>query len=191
MGKYMLGIWIGLLGMSGAGCQSTPSIANPASIEADQYETVYHAAIATLRDHGFHVDRQDYRFGRITTRPLDSPTLFEPWRGHNSTSNQTFASTAGHLQRRVNILLDIATEQADEAEAYTVQVEVLLERRQLPLRRLTGTASRQRIDSLRAVPTQWQERGITAEYDLAIGRDAEYEQRLLHEILQRAAAHDF
>ncbi|MCC6680061.1 MAG: hypothetical protein IT445_04070 [Phycisphaeraceae bacterium] len=178
--------WV-ILALSFAGCRSVPAEApsNPAPVVAGEYDDVYRAAIDTLRDEGFRVERQDYRFGRISTAALDSPSIVEPWRGHNSTAQQTLASTLDQLQRQVNVLFDPVPEVEG---AYTLRVEVIIERQEQPLRRLTGTATRQRISTLNDVPAEWSRRGVEAGYDLPIGRDAEYEKRLLAMIFARAEA---
>ncbi len=182
----VMGHWsLVILVLCFAGCRSVPAEApsNPAPVVAGEYDTVYRAAIDTLRDQGFRVNQQDYRFGRISTAALDSPTVVEPWRGQNSTAQQTMASTLDQLQRQVNILFDPVP---DVEGAYTMRVEVIIERQEQPLRRLTGTATRQRISTLNDVPAEWAQRGIEASYDLPIGRDAEYEKRLLAMIFKRA-----
>jgi hypothetical protein len=56
-----------------------------------------------LVDAGFVIDRRDERQGVLTTRPLPSPTLFEPWKRGSWTSASAGASTAGRLQRVVRV----------------------------------------------------------------------------------------
>lgn len=199
------------------GCRGPAALApNPFEIDAREYDRVYDASVQVLRDYGFTVDRQDYRFGRVTTGPLGSPTLLEPWKRDNSTLGQAAASTVGDLQRKVTVFIDpviamdatparaAGEEVAEDAEiaasagasaspadggeagAYLLRVEVLIERREVPTRRLTGTASRNVFSSLRDTPVEWQKRGIEANYWLPVSRDPQLEQRLLREIVSRS-----
>ena len=57
------------------GCAAKPAtIDNPLSIKAAQYDDAYEAAKLVLREHGFDLDRQDYRFGRVSSQPLGAPS---------------------------------------------------------------------------------------------------------------------
>ena len=101
----MLG-WMVATGWALIGCTRPPVAANPYPIQLRDYDRTYTAAIAVLRDNGFRIDRQDYRFGRLTTIPLGSPTIAEPWHRHNSTTAQAWHSTLSDLQRRVTVFLE-------------------------------------------------------------------------------------
>jgi len=189
MRHAMVNIALALTGVWLAGCAASPEAQRgsivPVVLAEARYQPVYDAAIDVLRDRGFRVDRQDFRFGRITTQPRPSPTVFEPWVRDNSNAAQTLASTADHLQRRVTVMLDPLENVEGE---FGLSVEVVIERREFPLRRLTGTAERRQLDALSAVPAEWEARGITETYAQPIGRDAEMERGLVVEILARAEA---
>ncbi|MCC7145136.1 MAG: hypothetical protein IT443_01685 [Phycisphaeraceae bacterium] len=79
---------------------------NPLTIDAREYSRVYEASGLVLRDMGFSLDRQDFRFGRLSTFPLGSPTIGEPWRRQNSTLSQSVQSTLNTERRRVEIMID-------------------------------------------------------------------------------------
>lgn len=157
---------------------------NPFQIDDREYARVFDASILVLRDYGFRVDRKDYRFGVITTMPLDSPTILEPWRGLNSTADQASEATLNSDRRivRVNLEPD-PTGQPD----YLLRVEVTVERRQQPQRRLTGSTDGYRLlGSLSRTPGEWSQRGIGSTYWTPISRDPYLEERLLAAIVRRS-----
>lgn len=184
------------------GCQQPKADApNPLSIDAREYDRMYDAAIVVLRDHGFRVTRQDYRFGRVTAGPKGSATALEPWKGDNSNLHLAGVSTFSDIQRRAMIYIDPiagdAEQDAETADAptaptetatdgYTLRVEVILERKQQPTRRLTGSHSKNVFSDLREVPAELKQQGIQASYWQQIGRDAQLEQRLLQAIVRQA-----
>lgn len=173
------------LGLTLTGCnRPRPEAQNPLTIDSLEYDRVYDAAIAALRDAGFRVDRQDYRFGRLTTFPQGSPTALEVWDPDNTTAAQAWQSTLVDLQRIARVFIDPLP--GEEPPAYDLRVEVILEQRQTPIRRMTGSISRNVFSSLEAVPTDWRQRGIDANYWQPVGRDTALEDRLLHDILHRA-----
>ena len=70
--------------------------------------------------------------------------------------------------------------------AYTVRVEVFLERGQQPTRRMSGSMnSGSAFNDLKAVPTELSRRGIDGYYWEPVGHDSYLEQRLLRELLER------
>lgn len=197
----VMGLSAGLL----AGCARpfTP-VSNPIEIDRAEYRRVFEATVQSLRALGFRVDRQDYRFGRLTTQPQTSPTIVEFWTSVNTTGDQALQSTFHHLRRRTTVFLDPSTNgsvnppgsPAATPEAiplqgsYQLRVEVVLEKRQAPRHHLTGsTHGHEIIAHLHALPTEW------AQPDLGqidewqpIGRDSYLEQRLLNDIIRRSLA---
>ena len=190
---------LGLTLLASTGCGSSPQQAiDGQRIEASQYDRVFDASVGTLRDAGFDVDRRDHRFGRITSEPKGSPTVFEPWIGDNSTLDQTLSSTLGDLRRTVTVILEPSEGRSSAAavadgeeppaiEAYALRVEVLLERQQVPERRLSGRTRGSVFADLDEVPQQLQQRGVEGSYWQPIGRDPQLESRLERRILDRAA----
>lgn len=174
-----------LLAVAPAGCQrAVVDTPNPQPIAADAYDRMYDASITVLRDHGFRVDRRDYRFGRITTHPLDSPTAVEPWRPQNTTASQAWQSTLDHLRRTASVFLEPPDDDAPDGH-YLLRVEVLLERHAQPTRRLTGTGRRNVFSSLDSAPEEWRRRGIERRYWEPVGRDPHLEARLMRAINTR------
>lgn len=185
------------------GCQQPKADApNPLTIDAREYDRMYDASVEVLRDHGFRVDRQDYRFGRLTTTPKGSATALEPWRGDNSNLQLAAMSTLSDIRRRTMIYIDPLAGADDQAAAdgsaspqnvntatadgYEMRIEVLIERKQQPTRRLTGSHGKNVFSSLREVPAEYKQQGIESSYWQTVRRDTELEQQLLQAIVRRA-----
>ena len=172
-----------LIATIGGGCHSYTVRDHPASIPADQYDRAFNAAIETLRDKGFEIDREDYRFGRVVSRPLESPTIVEPWHTTNTTFSQMVENTLNTQRRIASVFLD----QATDADQYQLRVAVTIERRQHPTRRLTSsTAPRRIFNTLRDVPYDMRQRDNKRLYWHPIARDPDLEQRLLGQIMDIA-----
>ncbi len=180
------------------GCgRAVVSTDNPAAVPAEDYDAVFDQSVRTLRAMRFTVDRQDRRFGVVTSRPLVASSLFEPWYADNTTGGQVTESTLNCQRRRVRITLKPAhaTGEAGEAETvpsdtYLFRVEVTVERRQMPPRQLTSAAVSQ-LQFGRGVHNAHSaltEGGREEAYWRPIGRDAHLEQRLIAEILHRAGS---
>jgi len=186
-----------------AGCTQTPlaaegwTVTEPLTIPADDYRRTFEAAVSSLRDHGFLIDRQDYRFGRITAKPRVSPSMFELWNRDNTTPAQSIASTLGDMQRVVTIALDpAAAADVDPGTAatpasFSVTAKVMLERKTNPNRKLTGSADGvELVSELTATPEQYRRRNVRGEGYIEVERDSHYEERLLADIRQRLAVQD-
>lgn len=174
-----------------SGCTRTV-VTSPGPIEigAAEYSRVYRAAVFELRDRGFRVDREDYRFGRVKTRPISAPTVLEVWDQTNSTGYQAMESTINNQRRLVSVQFDPATGPDGmpvESDSYWMGVEVMIERLQVPTRQLTGSTNGPSVfGSLASVPKDLQQRGIPGAYWHPIARDPQLERELLDEILRRA-----
>ena len=182
-----------LLPCLAAGCSRKIVAAdNPAPLHADLYKTYFDTTIQVLRDNGYVIDRNDYRFGTITTLAQGSPTVFEVWNPQNTTGSQAVESTLTDEQRRVNVTFTRPESGGDGSTAvadpgYAIEVEVILERRQTPTRRITGSARRNVFSALSAVPKDLADKGVTGNYWQPIGRDPYLEARLMKQISERVA----
>lgn len=85
-----------------SGCQTARL---GSSFDAGKYSAVYQASLDVLHDRGFKLNRTDFRFGKITTQRQVSPTVFEPWRGQNTSLAMSLSSTVGLLSRVVVVSL--------------------------------------------------------------------------------------
>jgi hypothetical protein len=173
------------------GCAANDApLPNPLPLEVEAYPDTFARTVDLLRDRGFEVDRQDLRFGRITSRPKGSPTLAEPWIADNTTADQALRSTLGDLRRTVTVMFEppdpvgSSTDDPVLGEGpYAMHVEVLLERLQVPGRRLNGRTSGGVFADLSATPAEMRARGIEGRYWQPVGRDPLLEQRLLEAII--------
>lgn len=183
----------------------SPSLVTPRvsaeAFSADDYDTVFDAAVRELRDAGFRIARNDRRFGVITTYPKESPTLFEPWVGDNTTGDLARRSTLNHLRRSVTVTLEpqflnieaALPDTSSEAEGdvpkhstYTLTVTATLEREQEPARYLTHSARGTIAASYSEIPAHLAQRGIPANYWEPDGEDPDYAAWLLGAIAERS-----
>lgn len=190
----MLGL---LAGTCLTGCSRKVAIENPIRITAEEYDRVFESAVDVLRNELFVIDRQDRRFGVITTDPLWSSSLSEPWRTDNTTFYQTLDSTLNYHRRTVSVWLKPqdqpvaigATGEPIGDPDYWLEVNVALERRQHPDRQLNTAA----ISSVGFVSRSGRarrlgtERGDEESFWRPMGRDEYLEQRLVNLILARAS----
>jgi hypothetical protein len=209
----------------GGGCAGKRSTTDALIVPVERYDAVFSTAQGVLTDLGFQLDQVDYRFGRITTQPLDAPSVFEPWRPTQGNLSVSGPSTWNQQRRVVTITLESNSAPAAQAApslpssptesmepttssseptspssptepplsameltpgAYRLNVVVMQERRERPTTRLTGSvASRSVFSNLRAVPAELSQRGITNDYYLPVGRDADLEARIHRQIIRR------
>ena len=198
-----------LIGCAG----SSMVVSNPLPIAEAEYDRVYDAAVDVLREMRFVVERQDRRFGVITTRPLISASIVEPWHDDNLTGEQAWEATLNHQRRQVRVMLNRRGEDAaapvtdgEPAEAaspddadrpapaptsthranYLLQVEVVVERRHHPDRQLTTAAFSSMGFHDRAGHVVLTEAGYEASEWVPIGSDPILEQQLVAAIIRRS-----
>lgn len=165
------------------GCQSAAVTAPQPGLAAmtfapEQYPAVHAAAVEVLREHGFRISRNDYRFGKVTTYPKESPTLAEFWIDDATTWDQRRSDTLNAQQRSAKIQID----RASDPTVYELRVEVLVERLQRPERYLTHSATGQLSASYAGSPQHLRDRGIDGPYAQVLTRDPLLEARLLEAI---------
>lgn len=185
-----LGAWVvlGLVGLFLPGCgRGVVQADNPAAVPPRDYDLVFDATVAALRDMHFTLDRQDRRFGVVTTQPMLAASVFEPWRADNTTGAQVAESTLNDQRRRVRVTLAPSAVEEEPAE-YHLQVEVTVERRQMPRRQINSAAAvhlkfDEGVNRSRELLT---EAGLEKPHWRPMGRDPYLEQRLVADILRRA-----
>src|SRR5687767_13816726 len=78
-------------------------IAQPAvaSVEHDNFDELWEAAVGAARFRGYRPDRIEYRSGMFQTRPVISKQAFEPWRRDVATLPDLTESTLATVRRIV------------------------------------------------------------------------------------------
>jgi hypothetical protein len=188
---------LALFGLLLPGCSRKVGIDTPVGLAAGEYDQMFDAAVEVLRDNRFEIARQDRRFGVITTQPRIAASAFEPWHPDRSTSRQVMENTLNLQRHAVTVRIEPrATGLTDPqtgrpvptAAAYQMDVQVDLERRQMPPRTLNSAVvsqieSRDKAGVPRPVRT---EEGMVEAFWRPVGRDQAYEQQLAATILARA-----
>ena len=100
---------------------------------SSDFDRLFHACEAVARDYLFKLDRVDYRSGVLTTVPVVSGQLFEPWRRDTPTAYDVEESSIATIRR--SIRFEITRENAD---TWTVSPKVLVERMTISERRITS-----------------------------------------------------
>lgn len=178
-------------------------------LRADEYDKVFDATVAALRDEQFLLDRVDRRLGVITTRPRAAASVLEPWKADNSTPAQAVESTLQYQRRVVRIEfgplggLEPATGveamspfgQVSPAEPFFIPAEhrgtlvlnvrCIVERSHRPGLQIETTAVRR---SNVTIDPSLSERGVARQFWEPIARDARMETRLKRRIMRGAGA---
>lgn len=177
-------------------------------MSAEAYDGFFNRTRDTLLELGFEIDRQDQRFGVITTEPKTSSTIFEPWDQNSVTQRDAFYATLNMQRRvvRVNLIAQKDMKQAPDSfelilidvnpdgVAYYADIQVMVLQRQHPTPELNTAAIaspsfRNRERGL--VRTQLTEAGMDESYWRELGRDLAYErmvaQRISGKSMERGA----
>ncbi len=159
-----------------------------AAATAADFQRLWDASEDVARDFLFRLDRQDYRAGVLTTRPMVSAQWFEPWRREVRSWDDRAESSLATIRRSVRFEF----ERVGEGDAYRVTPNVLVERQTLAEQRITSVVAYRQFFT-RPVRPELRQRG-TRESDVGIflpnrywyptGRDAELE-RALAEAIQK------
>lgn len=175
-----------------SGCGSAPIVNEPGTqatliFDADQYPDVHAATVDVLRDHGFEIQRNDYRFGVVTTKPKESPTAAEFWIDDATTTDQHLADTLNAQQRSVKVNIERRANQLEPSLiAYHLTVEVMIERLQQPTRYLTHSARSAITSQYTATSTHLTDRGIAGSYAQKLESDPHLAGRLARDIAEQA-----
>ena len=133
----------------------------PAPVPSSNFDQIWDASLASVRDYHFEIDRQDRRAGVITTKPMISSQFFEPWRNELKTADAVAESSLSTVRRTVTINI------TETSGQYSATPSVRVERLSRRGRRVTNTA--QFTSAFRATP----ERG-SMELDRGIDLPSQY-----------------
>jgi hypothetical protein len=155
-----------------------------ASLYDDDYDRLWNACAETAKSEFFSLDRQDYRDGLLTTRPLVSKQLWEFWRSDAGDSYYALQNSIQTIRRSIEFDFD------RQAAGGTVSPKVLIERFAQPNRRITSTGDyRQFFSPVNTGPPATPDPYGDANegYWYSIGRDYAMEAELVEAISDRLA----
>lgn len=147
-----------------------------ASVNCAKYDALWQNAIRVAHADGYSIDRQEYRDGVLTTKPLISAQLFEPWKRDVGDLRGEAQSTVSTVRRTIRFNL----RQLPDG-VYTIVPRVLIERHSLAERRITSVTEYLDVFAIdRPLDQQFTEEGIAIvpDYWYAIGRDYAMEDKL-------------
>ena len=167
---------------------SKPTVA---SVQATDFDALWASIHRVTWNAGYKPDRQDFRLGLYTTKPLVSQQLFEFWRSDVGGFNGLVQSSLGTLRRTVR--WDVTR---DEEGAFHASPKVLIERYTVIEHRISSEAQYTEIFALTREETRNQRLQaldpaavltdpIPTAYWYAIGRDEGMEKKLAEKVSDR------
>ena len=144
-----------------------------ATIGNFQFQPLWDACETVAREYLFQLDRQDYRLGLLTTKPMISKQLLEPWRNDTGTFHQVLVNSLATIRRTIRFEID-----RDDDGLYMAKPKVLVERETILERRITSASQYRTAFSGPAVGSRTSldlETEIPIVYWTPIGRDTEME----------------
>lgn len=159
-----------------------------ATIEADDFDSLWRAAEEAARHFGFTLDRLDHRGGVITTQPLTSKQFWEVWRNDVATLEDLANSSVATYRRTLRFDIE-----KTPSGGYLAAPRVVIERYSRAEQPISSSvylrnAFRTQRNS-RAWGTRETDRGIRLprQYWYATGRDEALEQNVAGEVRKQLA----
>jgi hypothetical protein len=151
-----------------------------ASIFGADYDKLWNACGDTARYELFTLDRQDYREGLLTTHPLISKQIFEPWRPDTGDFYSTMQNSLQTIRRTIQFEFDTIP------GGYTVTPKVLVERLYMRARRITNPSQAPgSFDTGEPTGVMGGSLDGGTPYWYAVGRDLAMEAELAQMVKQR------
>jgi hypothetical protein len=147
-----------------------------ASVACSSYDALWNnASLVALAD-GFAIDREEYRNGLLTTKPLVSAQIFEPWKRDVGDLHEVVQSTISTVRRTIHFDLRRLPD-----GSFSASPKVLIEHHSLAERRITSVTEYLTVfQADRPLDEEYTEEGvlIVSDYWFAIGRDYALERKL-------------
>lgn len=191
----LIGLLLVTFAIALGGCASNAQVKdapNPLEIDVTEYDRMFDATIAVLREQSLGVQVKDYRMGTIVSQPAVSPTAMEFWRIENSVSGNRMESTLNKQRRIVSVTFKPAPDEPeDNVQTYHMAVQVVVEQEQNPRLQMTGSTSGHGIlGAYSQTPGELADRGISGQYWYPIGTDPLLENKLMRTIVHRSLTID-
>jgi hypothetical protein len=155
-----------------------------AAVTSGDFQRLWEACANTVRNYQFTLDRQDYRNGVLTTQPVISKQIFEPWRRDAGTFHAIMQSTLDTIRRTIRF--DFV--RADNG-SYIARPKVLVERLSQLQRRITSASEYTLVFTAPGANTTTDQGVIIpARYWYAIGRDEAMERDLADSVRDKVKA---
>lgn len=154
-----------------------------ASVTHDNYDELWEACADTARWRRFHVDRTEYRNGLMTTWPLVSQQIFEPWKRDVVTLTDLTESTLASMRRIIHFEIS-----RQEDGTFHCVPKVLVERYSSSERRITSVTEYRESFSIETEQgSRERDKGIDLPYTYwyTVGRDDALEKVLADGIRSR------
>jgi hypothetical protein len=116
------------------------------------FEAVWNASLAVLRDYRFTVAVQDRREGMITTSPLVGKQWFEFWRKDAATPADAMESSIQTIYKSVTVTI---RPEANEPDRYVAAVKVDLARSDKPAMVVTDTSEAYGLFTMTGTRSRW------------------------------------
>lgn len=153
-------------------------------VRATNFDTLWQACQQVTEDHGFLIDRTDYREGLLYTEPLVSKGYFEVWRNDVVDNHGLAQGTLATMRRTIRFSI---RRQSDGS--FVATPKVVVERYQSIERRITSAAQYHDIFSIRLldVNREREQTGaeIPAEFWYAVARDHALEHELANAVARQ------
>jgi hypothetical protein len=99
------------------------------------YDNIWKQGISILNDAGFVIDRQDYRLGVLTTKPLPSAQFIEFWKPQHASVTNAMENTVNNQRRSIRLSI---SKVEGKPEFYEIGIQVLVERESNPSEQIGG-----------------------------------------------------
>ncbi len=188
--------------LAGTGCESTnaPPTTRPATdvdyhegqsnfwyakpgranATCGNYDALWQNSMRVAHADGFFIDREEYRDGLLTTKPLISAQIFEPWRNDVGDLRGAVQSTIATVRRTIHFDIRKLPD-----GRYSVVPKVLIERHSLAERRITSVTEYLDVFAVdRPLDQPYTEEGVALvpDYWYAVGRDYALEKKLVRQL---------
>ncbi len=153
------------------------------------FEAIWQASRAVLREYHFEIDREDRREGRIETLPVTGQYFTEPWRKDAAGIDNLAESTVQTIYRRAIVTIRPV---ADTPDRFMAEVEVQTYRSNEQASQISSTTGAIRLFQAERVSDRRKmmlDRGRDWPVDAVtpLGRDEKLELKLAEDIQNEAA----